>query len=156
MPRSSCWRPGDLDPRVWRWLNDLQEMWPEVPDDLLVRVIPTGNWDGSSLPWNRRQRKRFRTCDSVIVHLFSGPDQSWWKRQLETKSRAVLCVDKEANLYQDLLRDEVASYCVRAGQCGQPDWGSTVSHGEQTSIQVAWSTPIEVEGGTTEVCFGAS
>ena len=42
--------PGDLDPRVWRWLNDLREMWPEVPDDLLVRVIPTGNWDGSSLP----------------------------------------------------------------------------------------------------------
>ena len=113
--------PGDLDPRVWRWLNDLREMWPEVPDDLLVRVIPTGNWDGSSLPWNRRQRKRFRTCDSVIVHLFSGPDQSWWKRQLETKSRAVLCVDKEANLYQDLLRDEVTSYLAEVCEQGNVD-----------------------------------
>ena len=39
-----------------------------MPDDfLLVRVIPTKKWDGPSLPWNRRQRKRFL-----------GPNQSWW------------------------------------------------------------------------------
>ena len=56
--------PGDLSPNIWRWLTDLRTMWPEVPDELLARVVPSGKWSADQVPLNRNQRKRLMSCDS--------------------------------------------------------------------------------------------
>ena len=112
---------GDLAPSVWRWLQGIKRLWPEVPDDLLARVVPTGKWSGEILPWNRRLRKRFETSESLVIHLFSGPDQAWWKKRLDSSRRSVLCLDKEAGADQDLLNDSVISYLAELCESGKVD-----------------------------------
>ena len=64
--------PGDLAPCVWKWLSDLRKMWPEVPDELIARVIPTGRWSADQVPLNRRQRQRIMSSQSVVLHLSPG------------------------------------------------------------------------------------
>ena len=113
--------PGDLPPNIWRWLVDLRKMWPEVPDELLARVVPSGRWSGESVPFNRHQRKRVFSADSVILHLFSGPDQSWWRKRLESNARAVICVDKMVDPAQDLLSDQLASFLADLCERGSVD-----------------------------------
>ena len=79
--------PGDLSPNIWKWLTELRKLWPEVPDELLARVVPSGKWSGDQVPLNRHQRKRLMSSQSVIVDLFSGPDRLGggrdWKHQQE-------------------------------------------------------------------------
>ena len=113
--------PGDLAPNVWKWLTDLREMWPEVPDELLARVIPTGRWSAESVPLNRRQRQRILSSSSVVLHLFSGPEQSWWKKHLDSSSRTVVCIDKMADSNQDLLSDHLASFLAEVCEKGTVD-----------------------------------
>lgn len=113
--------PGDLSPSIWRWLSDLRKLWPEVPDDLLARVIPSGQWSGDQVPLNRHQRKRLMSSSSVIVHLFSGPDQAWWRKRLESNSRAVVCIDKMVDPAQDLLSDQLTSFLAELCQKGTVD-----------------------------------
>ena len=83
--------------------------------------MPSGQWEGAALPWNRRQRKKFLSSPSVIVHLFSGPDQSWWKKMMETSSRVMLCVDREVSSGQDLLLDQVAGFLAEVCEGGAVD-----------------------------------
>ena len=109
--------PGDLSPNR-RWLVDLRKMWPEVPDELLARVVPPGQWSGEKVPFNRHQRKRFFSAESVVFHLFSGPEQAWWRKRLETQARAVLCVDKMVDPAQDLLSDQLASFLAELCERG--------------------------------------
>ena len=104
--------PGDLAPSVWKWLVDLRSMWPEAPDELIARVIPTGRWSGDQVPLNRRQRQRILSSSSVILHLFSGPDQAWWRKQLDSNTRTVVCIDKSVDAAQDLLSDQLTSFLV--------------------------------------------
>ena len=113
--------PGDLAPSVWRWLNDLRKMWPEVPDELIARVVPTGRWSGEQVPLNRRQRQRALSSSSVILHLFSGPDQAWWKKHLDSNSRTVLCIDKSPDAAQDLLSDQLTSFLAEVCEKGVVD-----------------------------------
>ena len=113
--------PGDLSPNIWRWLVDLRRMWPEVPDELLARVVPSGQWTGDSVPFNRHQRKRLFSADSIVLHLFSGPDQAWWKKRLEGQGRAVICVDKMVDPSQDLLSDQLASFLADVCERGSVD-----------------------------------
>ena len=113
--------PGDLSPSIWRWLRDLRQLWPEVPDELLARVVPSGRWSGEQVPLNRHQRKRLFSSKSVIVHLFSGPDQAWWRKRLETSSRSVLCIDKLVDPSQDLLSDQLTSFLAELCEKGTVD-----------------------------------
>ena len=113
--------PGDLSPNIWRWLVDLRKLWPEVPDELLARVVPSGRWAGDQVPLNRHQRKRLFAADSVVVHLFSGPDQAWWRKGLETGSRAVVCLDKMVDSSQDLLSDQLVSFLADLCERGTVD-----------------------------------
>ena len=113
--------PGDLSPNIWRWLTDLRKMWPEVPDELLARVVPSGKWTGELVPLNRHQRKRLLDSDSVILHLFSGPDASWWKKRLETSTRTVLCLDKMIDPSLDLLSDQLVSFLAELCEKGTVD-----------------------------------
>ena len=113
--------PGDLSPNIWRWLVDLRKMWPEVPDELLARVVPSGQWSGEKVPFNRHQRKRFFSAESVVIHLFSGPEQAWWRKRLESHTRAVICVDKLVDPSQDLLSDQLASFLADLCERGSVD-----------------------------------
>ena len=113
--------PGDLSPCIWRWHVDLRKMWPEVPDELLARVVPSGQWSGEGGPFNRHQRKRLFSAESVVIHLFSGPEQAWWRKRLETNSRAVICLDKMVDSSQDLLSDQVASFLADVCERGAVD-----------------------------------
>ena len=110
--------PGDLVPNVWKWLKDLREMWPEVPDELIARVVPTGRWTAESAPLNRRQRQKIAASSSVVLHVFSGPDQSWWRKRLDSSSRTVICVDKMADSNQDLLADQLTSFLAEVCEKG--------------------------------------
>ena len=113
--------PGDLAPNVWKWLKELREMWPEVPDELIARVIPTGRWTGDSVPLNRRQRQKILASESIILHLFSGPDQAWWRKRLDSNTRTVICIDKSADSNQDLLSDQLASFLAEVCEKGVVD-----------------------------------
>ena len=70
---------------------------------------------------NRRLRKRFESCESLVIHLFSGPDQGWWKKRLDSSKRSVLCLDKEAGADQDLLSDSVIGYLAELCESGKVD-----------------------------------
>ena len=59
--------------------------------------------------------------ESVILHLFSGPDASWWKKKLETSSRSVLCLDKMIDPAQDLLSDQLVSFLAELCEEGTVD-----------------------------------
>ena len=96
-------------------------MWPEVPDELSARVVPSGQWSGERVPFNRHQRKRFLSAESVVIHLFSGPEQAWWRKRLETQARAVLCIDKMVDPSQDLLSDQLASFLAELRERGSVD-----------------------------------
>ena len=85
---------------------------------MIVRIVPSGQWEGAALPWNRRQRKKFLSSPSVIVHL---PGQSWWKKMMETSSRVMLCVDREVSSGQDLLLDQVAGFLAEVCEGGAVD-----------------------------------
>lgn len=99
----------------------MRKLWPEVPDEIIARVVSTGKWTGEQVPLNRRQRQRIWTSSSVILHLFSGPEQSWWKRNLESNSRAVLCIDKSVDSHQDLLLDSLTSFLAELCEKGTVD-----------------------------------
>ena len=110
--------PWDLAPNVWKWLNELREMWPEVPDELLARVIPTKRWSAESVPLNHRQRQRILSSSSVVLHPFSGPEQSWWKKHLDSNSRKVVCIEKMADSNQDLLSHQLTSFLAEVCEKG--------------------------------------
>ena len=66
------------------WLQRLRKLFPEVPAELLERVLPDDQFDPELLPWNRHVRRGLKKADEIILHLFSGPDERTWK-ELETK-----------------------------------------------------------------------
>eukprot|EP00913_Durusdinium_trenchii_P014186 g13313.t1 len=51
----------------------------------------------------------------------NGPDQSWWRKRLETGSRSVLCVDKMVDPAQDLLSDHLTSFLADLCERGSVD-----------------------------------
>ena len=53
----------------------LKEFWPDVPDEIIGRVIPDMDVDGESLPWNRRRRRTFEKAESLVIHLFAGANE---------------------------------------------------------------------------------
>lgn len=42
--------PGTLKPKIWRWISDFKRRFPEVPDEIVARVIPSGVWSGDEVP----------------------------------------------------------------------------------------------------------
>ena len=63
----------ELDGKVAAWLRQLKEMFPQVPDEILARVVPyKPGGDGKDVPWNRRIRRSLERSPSIIVHMFSS------------------------------------------------------------------------------------
>ena len=74
--------PGELDQSLVKERRELRKMFPEVPEELLERILPKRPWSAEELPWNRRIRWRIRRAAQVVVHLFSGRTEQFWKKEL--------------------------------------------------------------------------
>ena len=109
---------GMVDQRTKGWLEKLRGLFPEVPEEVLRRLVPRGGYDPNRLPWNRRARKRLREAKEVVLHLYSGPDEKGWK-ELETKERAVLCVDLALGKDQDMHDDHILGYLFELCESGR-------------------------------------
>ena len=55
--------------------------------------------EGAKVPWNRRERKRWRHSASVAVHLFCGKDRATWKSRAEAAH--VVTVDQAEDIMAD-------------------------------------------------------
>ncbi|CAE7283572.1 RE1 [Symbiodinium sp. CCMP2592] len=55
--------------------------------------------DGAKVPWNRRERKRWRQASAVAVHLFCGKDRGCWKSRAEAAH--VVTVDQAEDIMAD-------------------------------------------------------
>ena len=93
-----------------------------MPELILERLPPRSEW--TSLPWNRRTRRRIQKAKEVILHLYSGPDAKFWEKELETADRVVLCINLELGEGQDVGKDSVMAYlmelCASGKSPGQP------------------------------------
>ena len=54
---------------------------------------------GAKVPWNRRQRKKWRQASAIGVHLFCGSDRSTWKSSAEAV--CVVTVDQAEDIMAD-------------------------------------------------------
>ena len=109
---------GELEVEEVHHLRELRELFPEVPLQILVRILPKVGWTGESLPWNRHERRRVRKAREVVVHLFSGDTKKFWQRELESEGRAVLCVDTVIDPGMNILRDDVFAYLLEIADGG--------------------------------------
>ena len=70
----------EVEPEEARHLNELKDLFPEVPHHILERLLPKKSWTGEGLPWNRHERRRVRRAKEVVIHLFSGDSKKFWQR----------------------------------------------------------------------------
>eukprot|EP00913_Durusdinium_trenchii_P002203 g2035.t1 len=101
-----------------RHLEELKDLFPEVPHHLLERLLPKKGWTGEGLPWNRHERRRVRKAKEVVIHLFSGDSKQFWQKELEAENRVVLCVDTVINPAMNLLRDDIFAYLLDIADSG--------------------------------------
>ena len=102
----------------------LKHLFQDVPDDLLMKVIPDLSdlqqvADGSLLPWNRRKRRRLAQAKQIVIHLFSGPDARYWEKALQQNGVEVLCVDLQAAVAADLHDDNVYRFLLALAATGR-------------------------------------
>ena len=71
-PRLAAGRVSDVDENWWK------ERFPLIPEGVLEFMVGQGDPppDGDSLPWNRRQRKRFLRAKALVIHLYAGDESS--------------------------------------------------------------------------------
>ena len=99
----------------------LRQHFPNLPDELMMRIVPhlelvrSENFE-AFLPWNRRKRRRLRRAKHVVIHVFSGPDQTFWERQCSTATTEVICVDTacstSANLHDRAVYGYLLALCA--------------------------------------------
>ena len=80
----------------WAWLH---RAFPEAPSWLVSAIPVVASMDGAKVPWNRRERKRWRQASSVAVHLFCGKDRAAWKSRAEAAH--VITVDQAEDIMAD-------------------------------------------------------
>ena len=98
--------PVDGSEEQLRW-KELRQLFPEVPVEILQRVPGRIAWRGENLPFNRHVRRRLGKAKFVVVHVFSGPDDGYW-RSFETKDVAVLPLDLSQGA--DLLDGDLGGF----------------------------------------------
>ena len=115
--------PGNLTAEHVKELEEIRMMFPLIPEEILVRVLPRRDgrdqWREGDLPWNRHRRRRLRKASQVIIHLFSGKDENFWRKELENQHRAVLCLDMELDQRQNLLRDDIMEFLMELADSGR-------------------------------------
>ena len=95
----------------------LRQHFPDLPDEVMMRVLPylemvKAESFQSRLPWNRHKRRRLKKAKHVVIHLFSGPDQTYWDRRCASETTGVLCVDTTCSTPANLLDKNVYAYLV--------------------------------------------
>ena len=80
----------------WAWLRRL---FPGAPSWLVSAVPVVASMDGTKVPWNRRERKRWRQAAAVGIHLFCGRDRTTWKSTAEATH--VVTVDQAEDIMAD-------------------------------------------------------
>ncbi|CAE7940779.1 RE1, partial [Symbiodinium sp. KB8] len=80
----------------WAWLRCL---FPGAPAWLVSAVPVVASMDGAKVPWNRRERKRWKQASAVGVHLFCGRDRTAWKSTAEAAH--VVTVDQAEDIMAD-------------------------------------------------------
>ena len=98
-------------------LVKLKEVMPTLPEDLALKLVPdlsvlTDPNIGLNLPWNCRKRKRLMMAKNVIIHMYSGPDASYWERRLSNEHTEVLCVDLEASTPSNALDETTFAFLL--------------------------------------------
>ena len=87
--------PNGTD-EAYKWLA---RMFPQAPSWLLAAIPVKSGMDGPRVPWNRRERKKWRQASSLAIHLFCGKDRRFWKA--EDDQSHVITVDQAENLLDD-------------------------------------------------------
>ena len=108
-----------IDCDLLRWLQGLQKLFPEVPDEILVQIPPRKKWTGETVPWNRKWRKRISSAPALVLHLFSGGNPRFWQEGLAQHGLTALCVDKCIHPDHDLLRDQTFHYLIEVCEGGR-------------------------------------
>ncbi|CAL1137062.1 unnamed protein product, partial [Cladocopium goreaui] len=98
-------------------LVKLKEVMPTLPEDLALKLVPdlsvlTDPNIGLNIPWNRRKRKRLMMAKNVIIHMYSGPDASYWERRLSNEHTEVLCVHLEASTPSNALDETTFAFLL--------------------------------------------
>ena len=83
--KAACLRTltsGESDLSVFP-LKFLEKIFTEVPAKELVNLGSISKeYDTEQLPWNRRCRRRIAGAKGVVLHLFAGPDQGFWRKRM--------------------------------------------------------------------------
>ena len=87
--------PNGTD-EAYKWLA---RMFPQAPSWLLAAIPVKSGMDGPRVPWNRRERKKWKRVSSLAIHLFCGKDRRFWKA--EDDQSHVINVDQAENLLDD-------------------------------------------------------
>eukprot|EP00435_Cladocopium_sp_Y103_P038243 s2731_g10.t1 len=97
----------------------LREQFPQLPDEIMARIVPhlertqTSNFDfASQLPWNRRKRRRLMQAKHIIIHCFSGPDQSYWDKHCGDARTEVLCIDTTCSTPANLHNKNIYGFLL--------------------------------------------
>ena len=99
----------------------MKQEFPGLPDHIMMKLIPylemvKAEDFGARLPWNRHKRRRLLKAKKIILHIFSGPDSSYWEKQCGSADTEVLCVDTEgsqpANLHDKNVYGFLAALCA--------------------------------------------
>ncbi|CAE7508968.1 unnamed protein product [Symbiodinium sp. CCMP2592] len=80
----------------WAWLR---RAFPQAPAWLVSAIPVVASMEGSRIPWNRRERKKWRQATAVAVHLFCGRDRATWKSSAEAAH--VVTVDQAEDVMAD-------------------------------------------------------
>ena len=114
-PRLAAGRVSDVDVSWWK------DRFPLIPEGVLNFMVGQDSPpnDGTSLPWNRRKRRRVMKAKAVIIHLFAGDEGScreWekgWPPGVE-----VLAVDTASDARMNLHHPAVWGFlCHVARTC---------------------------------------
>ena len=101
---------GQLSEKVRVWWK---KHYPKVPEGVLKHMM--GQFDGKppseSLPWNRHVRRRVEKSKALVIHLYSGPKDVFWKKDWPAGVE-VLTVDNRADPRQNLHDPAVWAYLV--------------------------------------------
>eukprot|EP00438_Fugacium_kawagutii_P010773 Skav218289 [mRNA] locus=scaffold2035:794479:803242:+ [translate_table: standard] len=105
-------------------LVKLKEVFPELPEAVMERVVPsydeaTMASPGDSLPWNRRKRRRLQRVKNIVLHFYSGDCGYQWEKMLNTKDTEVLCLDLLAPTPSNMLSPHVFWYVMGLATSGR-------------------------------------
>ena len=97
-------------------VQTLRQWFPEAPEEQISMWAVKKEVDTDLLPFNRKFRKKLRQAEHVAIHLFSGPQQGWW-RKAAPKGWEIVCID--LGHQQDFLSDDLFAFVIQLIKSGK-------------------------------------